>query len=292
MNVTIFDWGTRSDFLLKRLYPSARIVTANPLVDADTIVRAARENFRNPSLWLFHLNISFSEQWLPHREAVIENLRNFGYHIVNGRIVDIRKSTLQKLNLDLGLPDVRVTRDDDPFMRVMVKTDYNYGGVCESKLSSVETKNSGLLDASGCSISSFDEYYVCEIGQVSEETWQDKRLVVEKYIDNDCDRFCRYYRCGGRAVLSEVINRDVIKKMVPGLPRENWYLNFGEECPVTHARVVRNAIKMCRNLALEFGALDIVIDQDGCPYIIDVNPTPGWGLEEQSDMLSFLRGGF
>ena len=212
--------------------------------------------------------------------------------MINGDILDVRKSTIQKLNAELALPSVRVSRDDDFFTRVIVKTEYNYGGVPESHLSPIEVKNLGLLASKGCSIQTFDQYRVCEWGQVDEAVWQDERLVVEKFVENERNRICRFYRCGGRAVLSEVVNCDAIKKMLPGLPRENWHLSFGGGYPTTHERLVRNATKMCERMNLEFGALDIAIDQDGCPYIIDVNPTPGWGAEDQEGMLDFLRGGF
>ena len=92
--------------------------------------------------------------------------------------------------------------------------------------------------------------------------------------------------------------------MVPGLPRKNWYYTFDHDGPCPHRQspgyprssnqneLVGNAAKLCEAFSLEFGALDIVVDQDSCPYVIDVNPTPGWGLEKQGEILDFLRDGF
>jgi hypothetical protein len=243
-------------------------------------------------LWVLHLNVSFCGRWWRHREETLAQLKALGCPMINGSISDVRKSTIQKLNAELALPSVRVSRDDGFFTKVIVKTDYNYGGIPESRLSPIEAENLGLLANAGCSIQTCDQYRVSELGQVAEAVWQDERFVVEKFIENEQNRICRFYRCGRRAVLSEAVNSHAIKKMLPGLPRQNWHLSFGGDYPTAHETLVRNATKMCERMMLEFGAMDIVIDQDGCPYIIDVNPTPGWGAEDQEGMLNFLRGGF
>jgi hypothetical protein len=43
---------------------------------------------------------------------------------------------------------------------------------------------------------------------------------------------------------------------------------------------------------MEFGAIDIVVDNDHTPHIIDANPTPGWGDERQEGFLEHLRSEF
>ena len=180
MTAIIYEWATRPDFLLPRLYPEAHVVTAKPLVDADMITREARAHAPERNLWFFHLNVSRSEQWLPNRDDIMENVRVFGYRVINDEIVDVRKSTLQQFNRQLGLGNVTATPEDDSNMPVMVKTDYNYGGVCESQLSPEEAQGLGLHTVGGCSISAFDEYYRCLLGEISNAVWQDPRLVVER----------------------------------------------------------------------------------------------------------------
>ena len=292
MTVVIYEWGTRPDFLLRQLYPRARVVNATPLADGDLMVRAARGHARSPGLWLFHLNLSRSEHWLPGRREVIGRLGDSGWRVVNGHVVDTRKATVQRLNRELGLGDVSVTRDDDPGMKVIVKTDYNYGGAGEARLSAAVAERLGVCPIAGCPIRSFDQYVVCRLGDVDETVWTDARLVVERYVENDRNLFCRFYRCGSRSVLSEVVNAAVIKKMEPGLPRRNWCFGYGEDGPGAHRTAVLRATQMCEALRLEFGALDVVLDRDGRPYVIDVNPTPGWGKETQGEIIEFLRGGF
>lgn len=311
MNAIIYDWGTRPDFLLRRLYPHARMVVATPLVDADLSVPRAQANSSGASLYFFHLNLSNTVKWFPDRAKVTARLSSLGYRVVNGNLVDVRKSTVQALNRELGLPSVMLGDSNDYHIKVMVKTDYNYGGVSESRLSPAEINSLGLVALEGCPVRDFDQYYVCRLGEVEAAVWRDKRLVVEQYIDNPDNRFYRFYRCGSRAVLSEIINKDIVKKMVPGLPRKNWFYVYSEAklCLHKHSpglhkhspghppesfhnRMADNAATMCESLQLEFGAMDIVVDQENRPYIIDINPTPGWGAEQQSEMLTFLCGGF
>ena len=292
MNVFIYDWGTRHDFLLWQLYSTARRVLAPPGGSLDRMVQELRDLGRAPSVWFFHVNVSFSKHWVPRRMRSIAALEAMGCRVVNGSVMDTRKSTVQRTNRALGLPDVIVTADGNPQTKVIVKTDYNYGGICEGQLSEVELNRLGLLPVEGCRIRSFDDYFVCRLGNLDEDIWRDERLVVERYIENRANLLCRFYRCGSRAVLSEVVNRSVVKKMVPGLPRRNWCFDFYDEGPRPYRRLVADVTRLCEALGLEFGALDILIDEDRCPYIVDVNPTPGWGLESQDDVTTFLRCGF
>jgi hypothetical protein len=295
MEVTIFDWGTRPDFLLRRLYPDAHIVNAHPLTEHHVSAGANGGNCKERGLWIFHINVSYAENWCPDRTGLLERLGGSGYNVINGTIRDIRKTTLQRINAGLGLPHVKVSRDDDPAMRVIVKTDYNYGGMNESKLSDSELQKLGMTSNSWSPVSAFDEYYLCKLGDVCENTWEDKRLVVEKYISNRGNKICRFYRCGEHAILSEIENEDEIKKFLPGLPRKNWHIQLGEDDKYfegTHHQAVHNAAALCRALMVKFAAIDIVLDQDERPYIIDLNLTPGWGMEKQDDILDYLRGGF
>ncbi|MEJ2446217.1 MAG: hypothetical protein P8Y42_22670 [Exilibacterium sp.] len=309
MHTLIYDWGTRPDFLLRRLYPDARLVAAQPLLDASRIVSEARSDYKDTivegeKLWFFHLNLSATGKWLPGRGKIMASLKALGYRLVNEHIVDTRKSRVQRLNRDLGLPHVEVGKGDDPDLKVIVKTDYNYGGALESRLSHAEINSLDLKAPEGCQIRDFDKYYVCPLAEVSDEVWRDQRLVVERYIDNPSGLFYRFYRNGSRVVLSEVVNNAVVKKMLPGLPRRNWYYSLSEmgltlqpSCPAhpngsVFSSLTDNAVKICAALQLEFGAMDIVVDGVGRPYIIDINPTPGWGVEKQSGILDFLRGGF
>ena len=307
MRYVIYDWASRPDFLLRRLYPQARIVKARPLEDVNSIIQSALSpegGDNNKDLWVFHLNLSDTRKWFPNWLEIVNKLKSLGCRVVNDRVVDIRKSTIQKINCNAGLPNVIANQHDEPSIKVIVKTDYNYGGATEAKLSSTEASKLGLLAIDGAAVAAFDDYYVCCVGDISEEIWNDKRIVIERYVNNDDNRFYRFYRCGSRVVLSEVINKEIIKKMNPGLPRRNWYYSVVEETlrlhPSSsepthyslHRELLSNATKLCITMGLEFGALDVVVDQEDRPYIIDVNPTPGWGLETHSEILDFLRDGF
>jgi len=295
MHTMIYEWGTRDDFLLPRLYPEAQVVEAEPLVDDDKILQltetAVRQYPAQARQWFFHLNISLSEHWLSGRETIISALEQRGYRVFNGRVTDIRKHHLQALTQQLGLGHVSVTADEDPHLRVMVKSDYNYGGIGESQLSPRQAQKLGLQCLDGCSVQTYSDYYLTRLGDVEDHVWDDPRLVVERYIENPDQRFYRFYRCGSKAVLSELINYDVVKKMVPGLPRQNWFFDYGKESAHCYQTLIDKATTLCDHMGLNYGALDMVMDEADQGYIIDVNPTPGWGAEKQGEMLTFLRTG-
>lgn len=292
MTDIIYDWGTRPDFLLPRLYPAAKMVSANPFADEERLTELVADYATPECNLFFHLNISRSENWFPDRERVVAKLMAAGFGVINHRISNICKSNLQRLNRELGLRHVSLERDDDADTLVIVKTDYNYGGIGESRLSPEEAERLKLQSMAGCSIGAFDEYYRCRLGEVSPEVWLDERLVVERYIENEANILYRFYRCGGRAVLSRVINDKVIKKMIPGLPRKNWLFQFGDDCPDVPPDLVSNAVKVCEATGLQFGTLDIVVDDQSLSYVVDINPTPGWGAEKQDVILDHLREGF
>ncbi len=299
----IYDWGTREDFLLRRLYPQLHVMSAEPLEDSERIVEATSDRPHHRNLCFLHLNVSDSRKWFRYRDGLFEELDARGYHVVNKRISDIRKSTVQRMNRSTGLPHVRVARSDEGTMKVIVKTDCNYGGVAESQLTDTMRAALGIPDGRDCAITDFDEYFVCRLCDLDDHVWQDDRLVVERYAEDKEHRLIRFYRCGSRAVLSELINPETIRKMMPGLPRKNWFFHYRNGGAVELAEgdgpmdsclqeSVENAARLCETIGLEFGALDIVLDESSCPHIVDVNSTPGWGKETQSAMLDFLRDGF
>ncbi|MEM7428896.1 MAG: hypothetical protein AAF441_22645 [Pseudomonadota bacterium] len=288
MSMLIIDWGTRPDYLLRRLYPDARVVPSEPLSQPDLKCG----ELCGPGLCIFHINISDARRWFPDRAAFLKELESAGFAVVNGTVADIRKSNLQRLNISLGLPDVRVEKDFDPALKVIVKTDYNYGGLLEGGLPAATRRRLGLHRPSGPTVNGYDEYYVCGLEDVGSDLWNDERLVVERFVANAANAHWRFYRCGSRAVFSEIRNPDPIKKMVPGLPRRNWFFEFGEEPADAPLDALRNATRFVEALDVGYGAIDIAPDDAGVPHIIDLNLTPGWGLERQGEILDHLRVGY
>jgi len=296
MHIVIYKWGTSHHFLLQHLFPEAEIIQAEPRVDDERIISIAHQianKHQDEEIhWFFQINLSYSQKWLCNRAGTVQVLLDLGFQVYNSDVTDIRKRSLQKLIRKIGLNCVTVDKQDsEGATPVIVKTNYNYGGEFESMLSPELIRALGFESVTGCNIQSFVGYYRTTLAAVDKTIWQDERLVVERCIENSDNRFYRFYRCGKNAILCEVINENLIKKMEPGLPRKNWYFEFRKCINHIYQELIDNASTLLEAMGLQFGAIDIVMDDKGRAYIIDVNPTPGWGTEKQDQILSFLSMG-
>jgi hypothetical protein len=299
MHVVIYNWCTRIDFLLPVLFPEAQFIDARPQDDERLLVLARQIKAKHPDQALhffFQINLSYSKQWLLHPHDTVAALVQLGFTVHNNAVTDIRKKQLQDLILQLGLPSVKLNRhsgdlDSPPDMPVMVKSNYNYGGEFESMINPALAATLGLDCLQGCDIQHFDDYYKTTLAQVDQRLWHDERIVIERYIENKEHRFYRFYCCGQRAILSQIINPATIKKMSPSLPRTNWLIDINQAKDHRYQTLIDGATMLLEKIQLSYGAIDIVMDDLGVAYIIDVNPTPGWGVEQQDDLLAFLRKG-
>jgi hypothetical protein len=296
MHIVIYKWRTSHHFLLQHLFPEAEIIQAEPRVDDERIItlahQIANKHQGEETHWFFQINLSYSEKWLCNRVGTVQVLMDLGFHVYNSDVTDIRKRSLQKLIRKTGLNCVTVDKQDsEAATPVIVKTNYNYGGEFESTLSPELVRALDFESVTGCKIQSSVGYYRTTLAEVDKAVWQDERLVVERCIENSDNRFYRFYRCGKNAILSEIINENLIKKMEPGLPRKNWYFEFRKCTNHIYQELIDNASTLLDEMGMKFGAVDIVMDDKGRAYIIDVNPTPGWGGENQGKILRFLRSG-
>jgi hypothetical protein len=74
--------------------------------------------------------------------------------------------------------------------------------------------------------------------------------------------------------------------------RENAADSSGaERLPPSIWAAFRNTIRFVDAFGLDYGALDLVFDDDDLPYIVDVNPTPWGGRGMQAEIVAHLRAG-
>jgi hypothetical protein len=95
--------------------------------------------------------------------------------------------------------------------------------------------------------------------------------------------------------LSTVVDHATLKKMPPGIAREEVFFELGDSATgrsVSAARCLAAVTKFVEHVALDFGAIDIVEDDHGRVYIIDVNATPFWGQAEPKQVIRHLADGF
>lgn len=286
----ILNWNTRPDFLLRSLFPKAKVINAFNL-DKKSLFDEL-ENYFNRKICIFHINLSVSKNIPKNRTWVLSALEELGFEIINNDVTDIRKSHIQNTLLYLNMPNTLIDTETLLNQKVIVKTNYNYGGISESMLTEKQRMDLGIINSVNSKISSFDQYYTCLLHEISNDTLNDQSLVVEKYIENKSNIFYRFYICGRKMVLSKVVNDNTIKKMLVGLQRTNYLTDDTMNDFDDVKGIILGAQKFCKHIGLRFGAIDIVVDDINTPYIIDVNITPGWGEEDQSEILDHLRQGF
>src|SRR5207247_1498186 len=131
---------------------------------------------------------------------------------------------------------------------------------------------------------------------VADRVWSTEHLVVERFVTNRTDRFYRVYLAGNAVVVSRVIDRSLFKKMPVGIPRESFYFAadrtpFEGAAPAEVARVAVHANRFAEVAHMDFGALDVVTDDEGALCVIDANGTPHWGAGGHPELLTYLADG-
>lgn len=245
--------------------------------------------------FVFHLNLTDTRRTPQRRGAFSRALRARGIRIVNEHVTDISKRRVQAACAAAGLNSVQAPRAGDPRELLIVKTNANYGGEKERFLGPRERRALGFEPRCRW-IRSHDGYLILPRRDVRPELWRTRELVVERFIENRYHVFYRAHKLLDRVIISRMVNPARIKKMLQQIPRTNWYLRLpelesmrGPTPPPRH--VVRAVAGVCRVLRLDLGSIDLVEDDAGECYVIDVNASPYWGEAGYDHMLRFLGDG-
>ena len=272
------EWGTAHDFLLNRMFPDARIRPARIGESWDDVLPAIAESC---SRFFFHLNATFTATWPAGREELGALLATRGVRCFNAGAVDVSKRRLHRECERLGLGTTLASSEGDPAELLIVKTDLNYGGAAERRLSSSQRRRLGMPEPSRGVAAvqrlarSQQEYPLMLRRGVPPEWWSDEQLVIERFVENRAQRFARVHFLGDRTTLTHATCRKPIKKL-PGSESIEHSFFIGEETDASG--IVCAANRLRRALRLDFGAMDIVLDDNGGHYFIDVNHTPYSGV--------------
>jgi hypothetical protein len=76
-------------------------------------------------------------------------------------------------------------------------------------------------------------------------------------------------------VISEVINPHDIQKMENCTSHETFLVNRGDRSSRLPDRLMTTAARFIDAFRLDYGALDVLLDDKGDFYVVDANPTPG-----------------
>lgn len=284
----IYDWGTQPGYLAFHLWPAAHRLPGSPHDTSPDLIAILAKCLAPEEPVLLHICLSHLSGWHTRIAGAISWLEDNRHPVGNAVLRDVSKRRLQALNAELGLPTTLLDHGAHCNTKVIIKSNRNYAGTSERRLSRLQRRILGISDRDP-RIVRFDEYEICNLKNVSPRDLADQQLVVERFIENNDNRIFRFYRNGTRQVLTEAFNPDPIKKMKLGLRRVNYLIDDSNATVINGLlRIQRNCLRFCNSLGLDFGTLDVVTDENDVPYIIDANPTPGWGEEVQLGMLEHL----
>jgi hypothetical protein len=289
--IVIYEWHGWLPFLLPTLFPQSKRIQAK-LEDWDSNVIAQLPP--GTKLFAFHLNMTHTAGVPHHRSSLCLQLEKNGILTLNADATNTSKAFIQSACQRLGLQTTLAPKEGDPEEKLIIKTNWNYGGIGESMIDTHTQRLLGL--ASYSNDMDARSYRILLRNQVAPEVWLRSDLIVERFVENNQDLFFRAYWLCDRLVISEVIDPMPLKKMGEGIKRKNWFFKLSGDAvipqgePSSLAQILSTKIALFMQGAhFDFGTLDIVVDDDFNLFIVDVNTTPSWRATSDDHIIAFLR---
>ena len=289
--IVIYEWHAWLPFLLPTLFPHSKRIQAR-LGDWDSDVIGQLPS--GTKLFAFHLNMTHTAGIPHHRRSLCRQLEKKGITTLNADATNTSKAFIQSACQRLGLQTTLAPIEGDAAEKLIIKTNWNYGGIGESRIDKHTQRLLGL--ASHSDDMDAKSYKILRRDEVAPEVWLRPDLIVERFIENRQDLFFRAYWLWDRLVISEVIDPLPLKKMGEGIKRKNWFFKLSADGLIPQGETSRVAQTLGTQIALfmqgtqfDLGTLDIVVDDDFNFFIIDVNTTPSWRATSDDYIIAFLR---
>lgn len=287
MRSAIYQWNLIDGYLLDKLVEGTEILRlpASERVDVSEILNAVASSVR---YFIFHLDLS-CDSFLqrPHaRRCLIDALTGAGIRVINAGVVNITKRSIHRQNRLAGLPDSSANQYGPGDERLIVKTDLNSGG---------NPEYFSLGRALNPIISGPADYRILARRDIPDEWWSIDELDIERFIANKDDEFYRFYLFGPYVVVSEAWSDREIKRMDGTCPQNNHTLSLAEIVDLEVAEngawvgAAKTGSTFARSFGLGYGAIDIMRDDLGQFFVIDVNKTPYWGADIENEITVHLR---
>ena len=273
LTLVVYHWRGFEGFLIQKIAPRAMALEAHP----EDSVQDVLENLPDhPGVFLFQLNCSITRNFPPCRDALKLALIASGWILCNEDVEDITKRSLQRVLLEHGCNSVSIQRHGPLNELVVIKSNYNWGGSKEKELSEAQRHQ---LDVTHIPREGMDQksYLAWPRRKVAKTSWDDPSLTIERYVGNRKKIYYRISVAGTRLHLVELANPHRIKKVAKSRVLDHFEVDLRSGPWLSHPRanrVLAEAVSTIRLLRLDFGSIDVVIDDDGNPYVIDVNITP------------------
>jgi hypothetical protein len=263
----VFEWCAWDAFLITHVWPDATRISVVPgtsLPEPGDRAGAA----------MVHVNLSqpgrafpgFSN-WLARHEAI-------GRPVINGYFDSIDKWAVQDACRRAGLPVTRAAQDGDPDEMLIIKARANHYGRFERYLAS-----DMVGDMAPPPWPYPERVHRLSRAEIPVEIWSDPRITVERYIGNSEDRFMRAYVTGDFVAVAISQAAGLVKEMDQKRPIEMLSTQSGSTQAYHPRDPLAVAHRLARTMRVDFGALDLAVDDDGVVYPIDINTTPAWGTE-------------
>ncbi|QDT07295.1 hypothetical protein K227x_57220 [Rubripirellula lacrimiformis] len=291
----MYEWNAWELYAIREWRPNAYRIGALPHDEvADVLDRVTPDT----TDFLVHLNLSRQAMFPKQRSELFAALRERGIRILNADVCDITKKHVQAECQRLGLPSTAATRGGDPDEKLILKSECNHGGLKERLLDSDTRIRLGLPPESAVLDGNLD-YPVMTRSELTDH-WDDDGLAIERLIENRKGLYYRAYLLQDRIVISRFVQSDSanpVQRIKGARSRDNFhYLECSRlvQSPDTDddlsPRLKSIVASFVDGIQLDFGAMDVVEDDDDNFYVIDLNITPYWGSPGQPEMTAFLRG--
>ncbi len=258
--------------MLVRAVPEAVRVTARIGESADEILARLPAGI---DAFAFHLNMTTTAAFPTDRQALIHELLARRIVPLNATVTDISKTRVHEQCRAFGLPTPATDIHGKPSELVIVKTDLNFGGKSERQLPPAHSSTVGLPIATV--MSDWTAYQIMRREDVPTVWWHDPALVIERFIDNRAHHLYRVNFAGDRVVILRLTNPHPLKKIMNSTARLDVYCRTEDLATGAVAgvepRVAAVIVEYLDRSGMDFGALEVIPDDAGQAYIIDVNST-------------------
>jgi hypothetical protein len=293
-SVVLLEWPEPGNSLLSTVLGDlVDRVQVDPF--RDDISQSLEEACRDAEIVCFHIDLTL-RRGLPLQVANLSRrLRDQGRFVVNGDLQDISKVALAKHLKSIHLPTCEATRRGPADEALFIKTNLNFGGRKEKTLPSEIIESSNLATLVSREIDSYS-YRTLARKDVPDDAWADRALFIERFVTNPADSFVRAYFSGVQIIMVVAYARGPIKKLA-GDPRDTNYvtnlehLKGGAEDFALSDSLKATVCRFVEETPVEFGCIDIVHDDLGRYYIVDLNPTPSGGVGMDHELNEYLRLG-
>jgi len=291
--LVVYQWEAWDGFMIDTLAPHAIVREASPTED---VVKLLDSLPSTPGVFLFHLNVSITESFPLQRHDLIAGLHERGWITCNEQVTDISKQAIQARLMSAGCRSVLGHEDGSADELMIIKSNYNYGGEGERKLPEAIRSRLGIEDLPSSGL----EYATSRRDEIPGEAWRDPSLTIERFVGNKRGHYCRAWIAGERTHLIQLSCPDEIKTVGGSQLVGLWNARFDSAStlpdPIADGAMTE-VIRGSNALALDFGAIDVMLNEAGEPFIVDVNTTPwgrlhtGWEVSGFPDYVHHLSAG-